>query len=358
MKIGVDIRSLMHEKRTGVGEYTYELLNAVFSLDHDNQYYLFYNSYQDVSKNIPTWQQANVHYVVKHWPNKLFNLLIWLKLIKLDKLFKVDVWFSPNLDFTNLSKKVKHILTLHDLSFEFLPECFSKKRQWWHKFLNPKKQSQRADLVLTPSENTKRDVSDTYGVKQVKVLYPGLSELKSSGGIKKKYDLPDKFILYLGTIEPRKNIAGIIQAYKQLGDKEYTLVIAGSKGWKYEKIMQEIETTEGVQYIGYVAAADKAALYQAASLFVYPSLYEGFGFPVLEAMAQAVPVITSSRSSLPEVVGSAVYLVNPNNVAEITRGMKSILSDEKLRDILVNMGKEQAGKFSWQKTAQEFIQLL
>ena len=383
MNIVIDIRSLMHEQRTGVGEYTYELLNALFSLNNskENQYFLFYNSYKNVSINIPQWKQNNVHYIITKWPNKLLNLLLYIRILKLDKLvikkyfkikqnkFKIDIWFSPNLHFINLSKKIKYFLTIHDLSFEFLPNCFSKKRQWWHKFLKPKKQCQKADLILTPSENTKQDVIEIYNIKatKVKVLCPGLAEIfvkqviNNHLEVKEKYNLPDKYILYLGTLEPRKNVEAVVEAFKinyESGLKDYKLIIAGAKGWKYEKILQKIKETKKVKYIDYVSVKDKIALYQMSSLFIYPSLYEGFGFPVLEAMSQGIPVITSNRSSLPEVAGASAYLVNPNNVAEIVQGIKLILSDKKLYSRLVLKGKEQVKEFLWQKTAEEFLNKL
>ncbi len=384
MIIGVDIRCLMQNNRTGVGEYTYELLNAVFSVDKQNQYFLFYNSWTDVSKNIPKWEQENVHYIGTRWPNKLLNLLLWLKIIKLDNLviknclkiknfkLKIDLWFSPNLNFTNLSKQIKHILTIHDLSFEFFPECFTLKQRWWHKFLNPQKQCQRADVILTPSENSRSDALDKYQIadSKIQVLRSGLSsafithDTDNLTQVKQKYNLPDKYILYLGTLEPRKNIESVIEAYKifniqyPISNIQYSLVIAGAPGWKNKKILKLISQTPGVQYIGYVDEADKPALYKSASLFVYPSLYEGFGFPVLEAMAMGVPVITSNRSSLPEVADNAAYLVNPHNISEIANGMRLILSDERLRNILIERGKKQAEKFKWAETAKNIKQII
>ena len=280
----------------------------------------------------------------------------------------MDYWFSPNLNFTNLSKKIKHIQTVHDLSFEIMPECFTRKMCLWHKFLNPKRQCKKATLVLVPSISTKEDVEEIYKIKKVRVLYPGLSSSFksqildiSSDEIKQKYNLPEKYILYLGTLEPRKNILSIIEAFKinyELGINNYELVIAGSKGWKNEEILQAIESTEGVRYIGYVADEDKPGLYKYARLFVYPSLYEGFGLPVLEAMASGVPVITSNRSSMPEVVGGSAILVNPYDVGEIAKAMKKILSDRQLCDMLVERGNGQSGKFNWGKTADGLIELL
>lgn len=392
MRIGVDIRSLMTPYRTGVGEYTYELLNALFSFDRENEYFLFYNSYTDVSQYIPQWQYDNVHYVFTKWPNKIFNASQQLfKKPELDRLIiqqcnnvtiqQLDYFFSPNLNFTSLSPHTKHILTIHDLSFEFFPDCFSWKQRAWHRLINPKKQCERADIILTPSENTRRDVIEKYSIteEKVKVVYPGLGgPFKEQGTrliggqavinneIEKKYNLPENFILFLGTIEPRKNIESIIEAFKSselpaspAGGRtpNYELVIAGSRGWKCNEIFRLIEETPGVRYIGYVAEEDKPALYQLAQLLVYPSLYEGFGFPVLEAMASGIPVITSNRSSLVEVAGGAGFLVNPSNIDEITEGMRLLTSHETLRATLIARGRKQAEKFSWERSAQELVRL-
>jgi glycosyltransferase involved in cell wall biosynthesis len=381
MNIGVDTRCLMNKERTGVAEYTFELINALFEIDKENQYLLFYNSSEDVAKNVELWKQENVHYVGTRWPNKVFNtaqvLLGWPKL---DKLVEgrgkgeggkrtIDIWFSPNLNFSSVSSKTKLILTIHDLSFEILPECFSAKRRLWHRVINPKKQCQRADLILVPSENTARDVEGIYGInsKKIRVVEPGLctnfKKLEINGNnveIRNKYNLPEKFILFLGTVEPRKNILGIIEGFKnsELLAIGYELVIAGAQGWKSGPIMEKINNTPGVKYIGYVNEEEKRALYELADLFVYPSLYEGFGFPVLEAMASGTPVIASNRSSLPEVVGDAAVMVNPYNTAELSRAMEQVLKDNAWRDILIKRGKERVNVFGWQRTAREFLNLL
>lgn len=373
MNIGIDIRSLMEKNRTGVGEYTYELLDALFKIDLENQYFLFYNSKND-QKHVEEWLQENVHYVSTKYPNKLFNFSLQVfKFPKLDGFVveNLDYWFSPNINFTALSKNIKQILTIHDLSFEHFPDCYSWKMRLWHKVLNPRKQCERADIILTPSENTRRDVVETYGIvkEKVRVLVPGLSgNFKAKflnfkfDEVKNKYNLSDKYILFLGTIEPRKNIIGLVEAYKQLPNhpkpNSYNLVIAGAKGWKYESIMKAIDETEGVRYIGYVDAVDKPDLYKLADLFVYPSLYEGFGFPVLEVMASGTPVITSNRSSLPEVAGDAAYLVNPYNVNEITQGMREILLNSQLQSSMVEKGREKCSEFTWEVSAKQFLEEL
>ncbi len=401
MNIGIDIRSLMNKQRTGVGEYTFELLNALFDGADDNQYFLFYNSYKDVRELIPKWDQDNVHYICTRIPNKLFSLLVWLKVIKLDQLVlrhlergltagrgeskdpihkegdpsvslrstqddikSLDYFFAPNINFLSLSRKTKLILTVHDLSFELLPECYTWKQRLWHKVLRPKKLCKRADIVFTPSENTRRDIVREWGIDEnkIKVFYPGLSSAISYqlsainesriGEVKRKYGLPDKYILYLGTIEPRKNILGVIEAYKKSSilDSGYMLIIAGASGWKNEEIFTAIEKTAGVKYIGYVDDKDKTELYKNADLFVFPSLYEGFGLPVLESLACGTPVVTSNRSSLSEVFGDYTTLVDPNNVSEISQAIKQILNSD-LKSPKINLEK-----FNWRGVVRAFLE--
>jgi glycosyltransferase involved in cell wall biosynthesis len=391
MNIGIDIRTLLTPVRTGVAEYTYELLQALFRIDRKNQYFLFTNCAKDFEMGKEKWERDNVKYVITKYPNKLFNTsLQLLKRPKLDKLVdrlqttdysrlvkdrnpkseirSLDVWFSPNIGFTSLSRNVKHVMTIHDLSFEHFPDCYSWKRRLWHKVLNPKKQCERADLILTPSLSTKRDVVETYGIDESKVrcLYPGVTSdfgLQTSDyrqeEVKMKYKLPDKYILFLGTIEPRKNILGLTEAYKtsSLITDHWSLIIAGAKGWKNTSILKAIQETEGVQYIGIISPEDKSALYQLADLFVYPSLYEGFGFPVLEAMASGTPVITSNRLSLPEVANDAAIFVNPMNVSELAEAMKDLLQNEELKSMLIEKGKERVEKFCWEDTAKKFLKI-
>lgn len=304
---------------------------------------------------------------------------------------RVDLWFSPNLNFTALSHGVKYILTIHDLSFDFFPEFSTRRQYLWHKAVRPKAQCERADMIITPSENTKRDIVDYYKIppEKIRVIYPGiqsaqahdviLSETKNlsnsakkdpsayglrmtlNAEIQKKYNLPDEYILFLGTIEPRKNIIGLIEAFEKLRAKYPAtahLVIAGAPGWKNAEIYSRAQASsfaEKIHFIDFVAPEDKTALYAGAKIFVYPSLYEGFGFPVLEAMSVGTPAITSNRSSLPEIAGSAAYLIDPTRPEQITLAMNELLNNDKLRDWHIQKGIEQVKKYSWEKAAKEWL---
>ncbi len=380
LHIGIDLRPLLTPVKTGVGEYTFELLNALFLLDSSNQYYLFYNATTS-SPGLPAWQQDNLHWIGSGWPNKIFNASLALGGVpRLDRLItkrlkkgvqKLDWFFSPNFGFTALSNKTKSILTVHDLSFEFFPNFFSPRQRLWHRVIRPKRQCQRADLIITPSTNTKRDLIDYYRLKpeKITVIYPGLSSVFTPGSrpdteaIKKKYNLPAKFILFIGTVEPRKNVGGLLRAFEQLAtvNPEQHLIIAGAPGYRYQKIEQQIKKSkikDRLRYMNYVATADKPGLYALAELFVYPSFYEGFGFPVLEALASGIPVITSNRSSLSEITQNKAYLINPNKPHEITEAMLRILQNNELKNRLITGGLEQSKQFTWDKAAQQFLNLL
>ncbi|MFA5061756.1 MAG: glycosyltransferase family 1 protein [Patescibacteria group bacterium] len=378
MNIGIDIRPLMSLVRTGVGEYTYGLLNAIFEIDKNNQYFLFYNSHADVSKFIPKWEQNNVHFVTTRWPNKLFNFSLQVfKRPRLDKLItkisrqNIDIFYSPNINFTSLANKTKIILTIHDLSFEFFPDFYSLKQRLWHKIVNAKKQCEQANVILTPSENTKKDIVEKYAIagEKIKTLYPGLdsnfnTSTNGTQNIQQKYNLPEKFILFLGTLEPRKNIIGLIEAYEKAFPKlafPCSLVIAGARGWRYKHIFQRIKSSpikDQIKFIDYVDSADKPALYKAAELFVFPSFYEGFGFPVIEAMAEGTPVITSNRSSLPEITEGAALLTNPTDTSSLAEAMIKILNSTDLKMYFKNKGLTQATKFNWTITAKNWLNIV
>jgi glycosyltransferase involved in cell wall biosynthesis len=395
MNIGVDARSLLEKERSGVGEYTYQLLGALFSIDKKNNYFLFYNSWKKVGSDfLSEWKNfRNVQFCEFHWPNKLLNFCFkFLRWPKIDRLIVnnsqftvalspagrgkgegvLDLFFIPNLNFVATSREVKRIITVHDLSFLRYPRFFSWKRRLWHWFVNPKKLIQSADKIIAVSENTKNDLMELYKVasEKVKVVYSGVgssADVSDIEIVKRKYNLPENFILFLGTLEPRKNIEGLIRAFEILKQSSkfqvlsFKLVIVGPRGWLYKKILARAEKSplrDDIKFINYIAPEEKFAFYKLARLFVYPSFYEGFGFPPLEAATAGTPVVVSTNSSLPEVMGEAALMVDPNNPAEIAKVMAECLADENLRSSLIEKGKIQAEKFSWEKCARQFLSLI
>jgi glycosyltransferase involved in cell wall biosynthesis len=374
MNIGVDIRPLMVKNKTGIGEYTLELLSAIFEEDKNNEYYLFSNSLKKLKKNLQIWRQPNVHYIHSPYPNKLLNFAFAFRFIDIGKLLpiKIDCWYSPNMNFLSLGKIPKYILTIHDISFEIFPEFYTFKQRMWHKIINPKKQCQLANTIIVPSENTKRDIIEYYKIdkNKIKVIYPGLSakldlsenELKlQKNTVQKKYDLPSNFILFLGSIEPRKNILSIIQAFEKLPNQlteKYHLIITGGSGWKNKKIYHIAEQSKlhkHIKFLGFINDADKLALLSLSKLFVFPSFYEGFGFPIIEAMKMGVPVITSNRSSLPEISDNNALLINPNNISNISNSIKILLENSDLYNEYKKRGLGKASDYVWKNSANAHL---
>ena len=385
MNIGIDGRCLIQTPLSGVGTYTENLLNTIFIQDDKNEYFVFCNSKKIIDLKIT--QKNNVHLIYTHYPNKIFNLLVKLNLIKLDrwviknyisqnqkekKIKHLDYWFSPNFNFTALSNNCRHILTIHDLSFEFYPEFYTLKQRFWHYFLNPKKQCRRAHLILAQSNSTKNDLIYLYKIlkEKIEVIYPGIPKKLNKtnfdwGKYAQIHNLKTGFLLYLGANEPRKNILGILQAYEILCEQnymnfknKYQLVIAGAKGWKSKKLEERTKKNLEVKLLPNISDLEKSALLKNASVLIYPSFYEGFGFPVVEAFKNSLPVITSNRSSLPEITNNSAYLVNPIKPNEITEAIKNLLLNndgEKLKTRFIEAGLKQIENFSWEKYAEKFI---
>lgn len=389
MNIGVDLRTIIEKYRTGVGEFTVELLTSIFKADQANHYYLFANSWDIKKKALPTWNQPNVHFVLTRWPNKLLNLsLLILRWPKLDKFIcehaetkpaKLDYLYSPNFNFFACSNQTKQILMIHDLTFNLFKQYFTIRQNLWHKLLAPRRQCLTAYRLLTPSASTKNDLINCYKInsEKITVLNPGIGpdfekflanppEVKARlvSAVRQKYHLPDRFALCIGTIEPRKNLTGLIAGFSAAYPKlptNFKLVIAGAPGWKNKKIYEAAAASSAhnsIKFLGYIAAEDKPALYAAAEVFIFPSFYEGFGFPVLEAMYLGLPTITSARSSLTEIAGTAAILIDPHHPEQIASNLLSLLTDRKLFETKKIAGQNQAKKFSWQNAAAEWLKII
>lgn len=378
MKIAVDLRSLSSGGRSGgVEEYIWNILGNLLEIDNRNTYLLFKSgarSNNQLESVVPRVSPSK-DIALKNFKfsNRLLN--VSLKLFReplLDSVCgKVDAFFMPNINLGPVSKKCKKIITFHDLSYEIYPEYFSLKRRLWHKFINPKQQAEEAYKIIAVSEATKNDLLQLYNVppEKIKVIYSGVNSQFYPIGwndvrlarIKKKYNLPDKFILYFGVIEPRKNISGLIKAFelaRDAGLNDFKLVIAGSRGWLYEEIIQtarESRYAKDIVFTGFIDSEDKIFVYNSAHLFIYPSFYEGFGFPPLEAMACGIPTITSNVSSLPEVVDNAAVMIDPYKVDELAEAIQLCAINKELRVQLVDKGLKQARKFNWENAAKETL---
>lgn len=381
MKIGIDIRTLIDAQYSGVPEYTRVLLKEIFKLDKESEYKLFYNSARDLSKRIPVFDQPNIKIVKTRWPNKIFNYG-WqntLKWPKIDEMLGVNLFFMPHINFIALGQNAKKILTVHDLSFLLYPEFFSWRKNIWHRTINARRFLRGFDTIVAVSENTRDDIVRLTGVDKdkVRVIYSGIdkkfkpldkanaevqTKLKS---VKEKYQLPDKFVLYLGTLEPRKNVEGIIEAFDVCRQErsiptDCGLVIAGGRGWRYKNIYQTWQKSkqrDSIHFTGYLDEEDKVFIYNLAEIFVYPSFYEGFGFPPLEAMACGIPTVLGANSSLAEVAGWAGVLVDAYNIREISAGISQIFSDSKLNAELKKRSIKLAAEYRWSTTAKQYLEL-
>lgn len=365
MRIGIDFTAAI-QQRAGIGRYTRELVRALAGLDDVNQYVLF-QAHLGAQVTAGTWP-ANFRIrsipVTDHWLS-----IFWQRLrIPLPvETFTgcIDIFHSP--DFVLPPVWRAHtVLTIHDLSFLTTPETFEPGLQAYLTQAVPRAVA-RAGHILADSKSTRDDLVAYLGVApdRITVAYPGVDpdfrplDDRSIKAVCDRYRLTRPFILSVSTLQPRKNYPALIEAYarlKSMGGQatELSLVVVGSKGWLYQEIFETVErlgVSDQVRFLGFVRDEDLPALYNAAEVFALPSLYEGFGLPVLEALACGTPVVTSNVSSLPEVAGDAALLVSPHDVEALSQALYRTLTDRELRVTLRRRGLIQARRFTWQQTA-------
>ncbi len=367
MRIVIDAQSLL-EPMAGIGRCTISMLKALGQVDSTNQYYLYYGaSFRQKRASLPHFDNPNFHKKLIKFPGRIFRFLTEkTHLIPTGTFFRgYDIYHGLNYYVPALN--LPSIVNIYDLSYILFPQCFTRKR------LNDIKWKvagsiKRAGRIITGSESAKADIVNLLGVpeEKVRVICFGVEDTfnpKRGGEIaafRRKYRLPEKFILFVGTIEPRKNIKKLIHAYNKLNLKDTGLVIAGRCGWLFEETFREVKKLnlgDRVFFPGHIPEIDLPLLYSSASVFVFPSIYEGFGFPPLEAMACGTPVISSNTSSLPEIVGSAGILINPEDENKLAEAIESVLEDNVKRDEMAAKGLEQAKLFSWEKCAKETLKL-
>jgi glycosyltransferase involved in cell wall biosynthesis len=363
MKIGIDLRALVEGKRTGVEEYVTEILKAVLKIDKKNQYYLFYNSFKKTNPVIywKWWENnfANVKVVGWKKPNRLLNFS-WgfLGVPKMDRILGgVEVLWQPNLLFNAVSSKVRYVVSCHDFSFVRHPEFFSWEKRLWHRLVRPKKILKRADRIVVPTEATKNDIKRIYNLplEKVEVIFHGVNLNKG------KRD-PRGYLLCVATFEPRKNLEGLVRAYKALRERgvKNKLVLAGNKGWKSEnlfKLIRELGLEKWIETKIDFCEKDKQKLYEGASVFIYPSFWEGFGLPVIEAMRVGVPVVVSKTPALSQVGGDAVFKIDPYRPDEIAEAVERLLGDERLAQEQIEKGYKSSLNFNWEKAARNLLRV-
>ncbi len=376
MLIGVDVRPLMHGRVSGVENYIRSLLQAMLEVDEENSYVLFYNSRRERGNFLPDFDGRRVKVVHTRYPNKLLHLL-WrfFRWPKIDWIIKkklgrqIDVFFVPDPRPAPVSKTVRKVTTFHDLSFERYPQYFSWRSRLWYKVLNPRCEIKTSAALIAVSEFTKRELGEIYKVPGEKVtviseavpgvLAPVLDEAELQR-VREKYTLPDRFFLTFSTLEPRKNLESVMKAFSIFQKKQpletYRLVLAGRQDCKmFGKVF--LQEHPDILTAGFVEDGDKAALYTLARGLVFVSTYEGFGLPILEAMACGTPVISSACASMPEVVGEAGIIVDPYDTEKIADAMERLTLDE-IRSEYREKGFERVKEFSWKKAARATLKVL
>jgi glycosyltransferase involved in cell wall biosynthesis len=366
MKIAIDLTQIPAQL-TGVGFYMENLVKALNELHDDNEYYLFLKPSALATFQVPS---QRFKYIIVPKRPYIFRVLWEQFVLPLYLLFmKIDILHSPHYTTPLFGWWFKRVVTFPDMTFFLFPEMHQRWKVSYFQTMT-KLSARFADRIISISHSTTQDIVNKLGVPVEKVAttqlavspkyQPGLDK-RYVAAVKTKYNLPLEYILFVGTIEPRKNIIGLVRAYFALPQAikdRFSLVIVGKKGWHYQELFFKVKNSSDrskIVFPGYVTEDDLPAIYGGASLFVYPSFYEGFGIPVLEALACGVPTITSNLSSMPEVAGNAGLLFDPNNVEELTKAMMLVLNEPARAKKMIDMGLNQAAAFSWKKCAQETL---
>jgi len=365
LKIGI-ITSPIDEGHPSYTVYTYNIIKNLNLLDKENEYYLIHHTKMDLDI-----YKSNKEVIVPLPSFKPLQGLFWRYVLLPRKLKSqnLDLVHDPRgIGIFSFDMPFKKVITIHDLSSLLYPSI-NIRGMWAHKLLGAKT-IKNVNKVITISEFTKHEVMKYLKAPEgkIKVIYNGKGERfkllnqKEIAEVKEKYNLTFRFILFVGVLQPRKNIPTLIKAYYKLrkdGGK-YKLVIAGGKGWQYKEIFETIKRLnlqKDVIFTGHIPDDDLPKLYNAADLFVFPSVYEGFGIPPLEAMACGIPVITSNASSLPEVVGDAGIMIDPYDVNGLAKAMHEVLNNEELKEDMIKKGLERAKMFGWERCAKETLEV-
>lgn len=360
----IDINSTFQSK-AGVGCYTRNLLNELNILSSQDKFSILRMTEKRRVINEIKKRAGIAHFfrAIKH--------TLWEQVYLPFFLFAsgTSVFHSPAF-ICPIIKTCPTIVTIHDMAYFLYPDKFVGTYRLYLKFWIPLS-ARISDKIITDSACSKRDIVRLLKIPEskVEVVYLGknenfipITDTSIIENYKRVTALPDNFLLYVGTLEPRKNITGLLKAYRIFKNKwpdlDYNLVIAGEKGWMYEeifKLAEDLGLKDNIKFLGYISDNDLPLLYNCARLFVYPSLYEGFGLPPLEAMACGIPVITSNSSSLPEIVSGVGIMVDPHDAEALAQAMSKVLTDKKQYQTMVENGLKKAKEFSWKNTAHKTI---
>ena len=356
MRIGIDAH-MVGTKETGNETYICSLVNALAKIDKENKYVIFVSD-RNIAKN---WRLKNVNFI--------FDLVSPLNLLRLGFQFAIKVR-KHQLDIMHFTYHLplfcscKTVVSIHDICFKRYPQFFSVRNKYLLPILG-KWSAHKANAVITLSNSSKKDIEKFYGINSDKILVISLAanenffrvDRNALSSVREKYQIDGGFILAIGNIEPKKNLVSLIRAFSRVvaqGSLHHKLIIVGKAQFQKWNVLQEVVNlgiADRVVFTGYVEDKDLHGLYAAADLFVYPSIYEGFGLPVLEAMACGTPVITSNTSSLPEVVDNAAILVDPYDIEGLEKAIYNVLKNPSLQEKMRVKGFNRARSFRWINTA-------
>lgn len=377
MRIGIDATALP-SRPVGAGNYIIQLIRAI------SQHIAINDSLPDSSQPdglefvifvqrsrldlLRVEETQSLHLVVL--PNLSPSMrLLWeqISLPGLAKSHQLDLLHSLHYTMP-LAYPGRTVVTIHDMTFFLFPHYHTLLKRYFFRFFI-RTSSHQAVALIADSESTRQDAIRLVGVPPGKIYTAQLGVTQEFRPIqdhmillaaRQKYHLPERFLLYVGMIEPRKNLSTLLQAYATIADQipDHRLVVVGPKGWMVENILQQTERlniSDKVHFTGYVEQADLPLLYNMADVFIYPSVYEGFGLPILEAMACGTPVITSNVSSMPEIVGDAGIQLAPSDSQALARSLLELINDPVIRQRLSKKGLERAAAFTWDRTAEKTI---
>ncbi len=361
MAIYLDISAAVHH-RAGLGRYAESLARALLTAEPES-YALFYNRERGVEP-LPGLERVPTRTVALGY--KPWRMLVWLgqlARVGLDRLLADGTLFHATEHLLPPLRSMPTVLTVHDLIFKHLPAHHKRLNRWYLNWALPL-YCRRASHIIAISECTRRDIVAAYGIPsdKITVVHEAADprfrpqSAQAVAVVRSRYKLPKRYVVFVGTIEPRKNLTRLLAAFEEVYSAGLTdgLVIVGKRGWLYDDFFAALERSharDAVILPGYVADADLPGIYAGAQALAFPSLYEGFGLPVLEAMACGTPVTCSATSSLPEIAGDAALSFDPENVQSITTALRRLLSDTDLQASLSQRGFEQAARFSWDRAA-------
>lgn len=364
MRIGINCRSFINRQYTGIGRYTYHLLSSLSQIDRVNDYHLYVKKgFFNISKKVPRFGVDNFHVEIDRFKKGIAQVL-----------GEVDIYHSPSHEFISVNSGSKAVVTIHDLIFKAFPQGHTQKT-----IDDTEKQFEsiiaKASKLICCSQNTKKDLQKYFGVgdDKISLVYQGVdkglfyrldgAENHLAKKMLKRKGIHEPYILTVGTIEPRKNLGNILQAFDKLRTRKQffgKLVVIGMKGWMSEGVaglIRKLELQHDVIFCGYLSNQELRWFYNHAQAFLFPSFYEGFGFPIVEAFCCGTPVVTSNVSSCPEVAGDAACIVNPYDPEEISVAVASLVNDKKKREQMSARGLKRALDFSFMKTAENTLKV-